>query len=428
MNARIPVALTAVFVALHFSGASAGANWPQWRGPDADGVAPEGKPPVQWSEQQNIKWKLAVPGEGYSTPIVWGDRLFLLTAIPQADATPGGGGQAPGTEYSFDLICLDRNTGRELWRRTCRREVPHEGHQPTNSYASGSPVTDGRHVWVHFGSHGVYCYTVEGELVWQKDFGKMRTRMGFGEATTPALADGKLVILWDTEGDSWIAALDATTGNEVWKQMRDEPTTWSTPLVISQGGGKQVVVNATNAVRSYDLATGELLWQCRGQTANAIPSPVSDGRLLYVMSGFRGNAAFAIDPGGRGDLSDSASVKWKLDRGTPYVPSPLLYDGTLYFLKGNDPLLSSVDAKTGDIHLQQERLPGIHSVYASPVAAGGRIYIASREGVTLVLEPGRELKVLATNKLDDPIDASPVVIGGDLYLRTHTHLYCISKG
>jgi len=269
---------------------------------------------------------------------------------------------------------------------------------------------------------------VDGQLVWEKDFGKMRTRNEFGEGTSPALADGKLVILWDTEAGSWIAALDALTGTQLWKQDRDEPTTWSTPLIVAHDGRKQVVVNATRAVRSYDLGTGELVWQCAGQTANAIPSPVTDGENVYVMSGFRGSAAFGIQLGGKGDLAGSPSVKWKLDRGTPYVPSPLLHDNTLYFLKGNEGIFSAVNAKTGEVYFQEERLPGIRGVYASPVAAGGRIYLSSREGVTLVLESGKQVKVLATNKLPDPIDASPVVIGNDLYLRTHTHLYCISEG
>ncbi|MBI1176491.1 PQQ-binding-like beta-propeller repeat protein [bacterium] len=427
MNTRTLLALLTSSTLLQFS-AHAANNWPQWRGPAADGVAPAGHPPLEWSETRNVKWKVPIPGEGHSTPVVWGQRMFLLTAVPQGNSADGGRSQTPTAEYSFDLVCLDRETGKELWRRTCRKEIPHEGHHPTNSYASGSPVTDGEHVWVHYSSRGVYCFTVEGEPVWQKDFGKMQTRNGFGEGTSPALADGKLVVLWDTEGESWIAALDAKTGEQIWKQSRDERTTWSTPLIVENQGHKQVVVNATNAVRSYDLATGDLLWQCAGQTANAIPSPVTDGDLLYVMSGFRGNAAYAIDPAGRGDLSDTEFVKWKLTRGTPYVPSPLLYDGTLYFLQGNDGIFSAVNAKTGEVYFQQERLPGVRGVYASPVAAGGRIYLSSREGVTLVLEPGKEVKVLATNKLPDPIDASPVVIGDELYLRTHTHLYCISEG
>ncbi len=436
-----PLILSSAF--LTFSAAAADQHWPQWRGPAADGVAPTGKPPLEWSEEKNIKWKSPIAGAGHSTPIIWGDRIFVLTAVPgqsapvAAPATPppaegqrGGGrgrGEAPTTEYSFDLVCLDRNTGRELWRKTCRKEVPHEGHHQTNTYASGSPVTDGKHVWVHYGSRGVFCFTVEGQLVWEKDFGKMRTRNGFGEGSSPALADGKLIILWDTEAGSWIAALDAKTGNQVWKQDRDEPTTWSTPLIVEHGGKKQIVVNATKAVRSYDVATGELIWHCAGQTVNAIPSPVTDGEMLYVMSGFRGNAAFGIQLGGKGDLAASPFVKWKLDRGTPYVPSPLLYENTLYFLQGNEGIFSAVNAKTGAVYFQQERLPGIRGVYASPVAAGGRIYLASREGVTLVLEPGKTVKVLATNKLADPIDASPVVIGNDLYLRTHTHLYCIAE-
>jgi len=422
-------------------------NWPQWRGPTGNGVALHGNPPTEWSEEKNIKWKVAIPGAGHATPIIWGDKIFVLTAIPTGSAVTGGNppapsrqpasgrgrrggggrGQASTVEQEFAVMCLDRKTGRVLWQRTPRREVPHEGHHQTNTYASGSPVTDGEHVYAFFSSRGLFCYDMDGKLVWQKDFGDMRTRNGFGEGVSPTLAGDKLIIVWDTEDDSWIGAFDKKTGAELWKTHRDERTGWSTPYVLDHAGRKQVIVNATNAVRCYDVATGELIWECSGQTANAIPSVVADGEFVYAMSGFRGNAAYAIELGGNGNLAESGKVKWKISRGTPYVPSPLLYDGQLYFLQGNDAMITSVDSKTGEPYYQQERLANIRSVYASPVGVAGRVYLPGREGTTLVLAKGPKLEILATNKLDDPIDASPVVIGDELFLRSHTHLYCIAE-
>lgn len=395
-------------------------NWPQWRGPTGNGVALHGNPPTEWSEEKNIKWKVAIPGAGHATPIVWDEKIFVLTAVPAETTTSK-------VEQAFAVICLDRKTGEIIWQRRPRKAVPHEGHHQTNTYASGSPITDGKHVFAFFSSHGLFCYDMDGTLVWQKDFGDMRTRNGFGEGVSPTLAGNKLIVVWDTEDDSWIAALDKTTGKEIWKTKRDERTGWSTPYVLSHAGQKQVVVNGTTAVRSYDVETGRLIWQCSGQTANAIPSVVADDEFVYAMSGFRGNAAYAIELGSTGDVTSTDRIEWTLNRGTPYVPSPLLYDGQLYFLQGNTGMLTSVDAKTGKPHYQQERLDNIRGVYASPVGAADKVYLPGREGTTLVLAKGPELKVLASNKLDDPIDASPVVAGDELILRTHTHLYCIAE-
>lgn len=427
-------------------------NWPQWRGPTGNGVALHGNPPTEWGEAKNVKWKVAIPGAGHATPIVWGDKIFILTAIPAEeaataasepagrpqDAPPQGGrggrggggfgrGQAPTVEQTFAVMCLDRNSGEVIWQQTPRKEVPHEGHHQTNTYASGSPVTDGTHVYAFFSSHGLFCYDMDGNLKWQKEFGKMRTRNGFGEGVSPTLAGDKLIVVWDTEEESWIAALDKTTGEEIWKTQRNERTGWSTPYVLKHDGVTEVVVNGTEAVRSYNLENGELIWQCSGQTANAIPSVVADDTHVYAMSGFRGNLAVAIGLGNKGDLTDSDDVKWKLDRGTPYVPSPLLYDGQLYFMQSNNGIISSVESKSGKPFYQQERLDGLRGVYASPVGVADRIYIAGREGTSVVLAKGPELKVLATNELDDPIDASPVVVGDELLIRTHTHLYCIAE-
>src|SRR5580658_3686845 len=314
--------------------------WPQWRGPLASGVAPLADPPLTWSETSNVKWKTPIPGEGDSTPIVWDNRIFLLSAIatgkkPSAPVAPN----APDEVYRWVVLCLDRAGGKVLWQKTAREEVPHEGHQQNNTFASASPVTDGALLLAYFGSRGLHCYDFDGNLIWEKDFGKMKTRMGFGEGASPALSGDTVVVNWDTEGADFIAALDKQTGRELWRTPRDEATGWSTPLIVEFNGQKQVVVNASRKVRSYDLATGKEIWSCAGQTANAIPSPVAADGIVFLTSGFRGSALQAIRLGRAGDLT------------------------------GTDAILSCFNAGTGEVLIDRERLEAIHSVYASPVSA-----------------------------------------------------------
>jgi outer membrane protein assembly factor BamB len=430
-------------------------NWPQWRGPLATGASPTANPPTKWSESENVKWKVKLPGQGNSTPIVWDKVIFIQAAMPssqveaaraEADGQgaaaipvllqnqsqrrgPGGfgGGAAPTEKYQFVLLCLDRDTGKTLWGKIVREEVPHEGHHQDHGYASYSPVTDGTLVFAYFGSRGLHCYDMQGNLKWEKDFGRMQTKMGFGEGSSPALHGDTLVIDWDHEGDDFIVALEKTTGKELWRTPRDEDTTWSTPLVVEHNGRAQVVVNATRKVRSYDLKTGKQLWEVGGMTANAIPSPVAGDGLVYVTSGFRGAALLAIDPGRTGDLTGTDAIKWSYNRGTPYVPSPLLYDGRIYVFSGNNAVLTCFDAKTGKVLIDSKRVDDLEGVYASPVGAAGRIYMVGRNGTTVVAKASAPLEVLASNALDDRIDASPAVAGKELFLRGHRYLYCIAK-
>jgi outer membrane protein assembly factor BamB len=411
-------------------------NWPQWRGPLANGTAPRGDPPVHWDDKDHVKWKAELPGRGSATPIVWGDQVFILTAIdtgrpaaagdlPKADPQFQKRTQAPTTYHEFVVLSFDRRTGKLRWRQTATEQVPHEGHHPTHSYAAGSPVTDGRYLYASFGSWGLYCYDLDGKLQWQRDLGKMQTRLGWGEAVTPVLHGDTLVVNWDQEAGSYITALDAHTGKPRWKVDRDEHTSWNTPLVVDGNGRTQVVVNGTNRVRSYDLATGQLLWQCGGQTVNAIPSAVArDGRVI-CMSGYRGSAAYAIPLDATGDLTGTDKVAWHYSKGTPYVPSPLLAGDRLYFTQANDALLTCLDARTGKPLIDRARLPGLTSLYASPVGAAGRVYLTGRNGTTLVLKQADKLEILATNRLGDPIDASPVVVGKQLFLRGEKYLYCL---
>jgi outer membrane protein assembly factor BamB len=255
----------------------------------------------------------------------------------------------------------------------------------------------------------------------------MRTRFSFGEGSSPALHGDTLVVNWDHEGDDFIVALDARTGDEKWRVARDEPSTWATPLIVEGAGRVQVVTSGSNRVRSYDLGSGELIWECGGLGSNPIASPVAIGELAIAMSGHDDPAAIAVPLSAKGDVTDSDEIAWKIEGSTSYVSSPLLYDDTLYFTKSRNAILSAVNAKTGESIIDQKRLPDIDTLYASPVGADGRIYFSSREGATVVIEHGGELEILATNQLDEAIDASPAIVGKDLILRGETHLFCITE-
>jgi outer membrane protein assembly factor BamB len=424
-------------------------NWHQWRGPNSDGVAPHGDPPIAWGENQNVRWKVPVPGKGSATPVVWGDRIFVLTAVPAesnanaatratqrpADAPrerpgrPGRGGggsdNAAPAPQRFTVVCLDRDSGELVWQRVVAEELPHEGHHQTNTFASGSAVTDGQRVFASFGSRGIYCLNMNGEIQWERDLGDMQTRNGFGEGSTPALHEDTLVVTWDHEGQSAIYALDAHTGDTRWEVERDEPTTWATPLIVEHEGRAQVVTNGTNRVRSYDLETGELIWECGGQASNPIASPLVIDGIAIATTGHRGNAVFAIPLDASGDVTGTKQIAWSTNESGSYIASPLVYRGLLYVTKGRDAIISCFDAKTGEPLSGPERLEGLSTLYASPAAAADRIYYVDRSGTCLVLKAGPEFEVLATNRLDEGVDASPVIVGKQLFLRGQQHLYCL---
>ncbi|MBC8353218.1 MAG: PQQ-like beta-propeller repeat protein [Planctomycetes bacterium] len=409
-------------------------NWHHWRGPNANGVSTSGVPPVHWDQTTNVKWKAKLQGEGSATPIIWAGRVFLASAIPTdrvADEPPklhpDAKTKPPGTYFQYTVLCLDLVTGKEVWRQVACEAVPHEGRHSTNTFASASPTTDGERLYVSFGSRGIYCYDLGGQLIWSRDLGDMRTRYGWGEATSPVIHGASLVINWDHEDQSFIEILDATTGKTKWKADRDEPTSWATPLIVEHAGRTQVITNGTNRARSYDLATGKVIWQCGGQSVNAIPSPILAGETVFCMSGYRSSAALAIPLTAMGDITDTDNVLWHHRSGTPYVPSPIIYENHIYFTRTNTSVLSCLDIGTGTPIFAQQRLPEMKNVYASPVATAGRIYFTDREGTTVVIRHGRELEVLAINKLAEPMDASPAIVGNQLFLRTSRHLYCIEN-
>lgn len=412
-------------------------NWHQWRGPEANGVSRTATPPLTWSETENIKWKVEVEGQGGSSPIVWGDKVFLLTTVDtkkvdESKTAPGDqthknpfGIKYPNTFHDYVALCLDRATGKELWRKVVTTKVPVEGHHNDNDYASSSPTTDGERLYIWFGSAGFYCYTIDGEFVWERDLGTAETRLSFGEASSPTVYDGKVILTRDQEQQSYITVMDAKSGKTIWRKDRDEPSCWATPIVVEHDGVQQLITNGHNRVRSYNLADGELIWECGGQVSNVSPSPVSDGKTVYCMSGYRGSSVMALPLDSKGDISETDKITWKKDKDTPYVPSPILYDGHLFFNKSNENTLTCLDAKTGESLINRTRMQGLRGVYASPVGAMDRVYYVGRNGVTLVIEKGSELKVLATNELDDHIDSSPALAGKQLFLRGEKNLYCI---
>ena len=428
-----------------FPGEDGGAtrNWPSFRGPLHTGVAPHGDPPTEWNEGKNVRWKVELPGPGHASPIVWGNRVYVLSAVrtgmtvelpkPSPPTDPPSDRRRPPKEKPTEMLrfvvsAIDTETGKEVWQTVVREELPHEpGHQ-TASQASASPVTDGEHVWAHFGSRGLYCLDRDGKVKWEADLGDMRTRNEFGEGASPAIYDDTIVVTWDHEGESYIVAFDKLTGEERWKIPRDEPTSWSTPLIVSDGDRERVIVSGATRVRAYDLRTGDEIWACGGLGLNSVPTTVADAQSVFVMSGWREAAGLAIRyVGAKGDITDSAAVAWRVDRGLSYVPSPVLYDGKLYFFQRFSGLLSCYDLTTGEACFDQQRVEGLDNIYASPVAAASRIYAVSREGTTVVFHHGAEFGVLATNELDDIFDATPAIAGDTIYLRGHRYLYSLAE-
>ncbi len=413
-------------------------NWHQWRGPFATGTAPAADPPIHWDESANVKWKAEIPGEGSSTPIIWGNQIFVLTAVQTDridDSVPPASEQPerpfgitfPQNYFRFVVMSIDRQTGNVLWEQTACVKRPHEGHHGDNDFASASPMTDGQRLFVSFGSRGIYCYDLQGNLLWERQLGEVDTRLSFGEGTSIVVHDETVIVNRDNEGQSYIVALDANSGETIWKKDRDESTAWATPLVVEHNNRKQVITSASNRVRSYDFENGDLIWQCGGQVSNVIPSPFTAHGLVYCMSGYRGSALFAIPVDSKGDLTDSDRIAWKLDRDTPYIPSAVLVDDLMYFTKSNSGVLTCVDSRTGENVYGPIRLPGVSKIYSSPVSAGGHVYLTGRDGTTLVVKHGPKFEVLATNRIAEAVDSSLAIAGHDLFIRSEKSIYCISN-
>ncbi|MBC7965646.1 MAG: PQQ-binding-like beta-propeller repeat protein [Fuerstia sp.] len=412
------------------------SNWHQWRGPNANGSAAESAtPPVKWDANTNVQWAVDLPGEGSATPVVWDNQVFVLSAektdrkaetptVPHATAKT----IPPNVYYRFIVTSIDRRTGKVQWQEVATEQVPHEGHHDSHTYAAGSPTTDGERVYASFGSRGIFCYTLNGEIDWQKDLGDLQTRFAWGEAVTPALAGDALIVNWDQEEGAFVVALNKITGEELWRSERpDERTSWNTPLITEYEGRTLAILNGSGKARAYDVENGDVVWECGGQTTNAIPSALRFADSVICMSGYRGAASFSIPLNSKGDVTGTEQIRWSHPAGTPYVPSPTLAGRRLVFTGGNSDILTCLDAETGKALIERRRLPGVGGFYASPLAANGHLYFVGREGTTVVLKDNETLDVVGTNTLEGTFDASPIAVGKQLFLRSWNKVFCISE-
>jgi outer membrane protein assembly factor BamB len=408
-------------------------NWSHWRGVNGNGVAPDATPPTEWSNSKNVKWKAEIEGKGSGSPIIWDDKVYVVTGAPTGGPTASspvqgrGRGRAPALQLlEFKLICFNRADGKRLWEQVATKAKPHENTHSTNNFASASPCTDGQHVYAHFGSRGLYCYTMDGELKWKKtDFEPMQTRNEFGEGSSPTIVGDKIIVPYDHEGNSFLYCLNKTTGEEIWKTPRDEPTNWSTPLIVEHEGKFQIVMNGQNNAAAYDLETGKELWHCGGQTQRPAASAVAADGIVVVTSGFRGSFLGAFQPDGSGNIENTKHVAWTLDRDTPDIASPLLSGNRLYFYKAKNGILSCHDLKSGKRLFGPIRVPGLKTIYASPIAANGHVFLTDREGTTVVIKDADEFEVVASNSVGETVDATPAPVDDQLFIRGERHLFCI---
>lgn len=417
-------------------------NWPGWYGPGGLGISADKDFPSEWDMTRNVKWKVEIPGLGHSSPIVWGNRIFVTTAVsddPGADNWQKGfpmQGRSPDTaEISWQVLCIDRDTGEIVWKRTAIRDTPVNYRHLKNSYASQTPVTDGAYVYAFFGDQGMYCYDFEGNLIWSRDLGNFKMKADWGTASSPVLFENLVIQTCDQEtGESFIVALDKKTGNTVWERDREELSSWSTPYLYLQGDRPEMIVNATTAVRSYDPATGKLLWQCRGPaTSITTPTPTASNGLIFVSSGYIGEKIRPITafiPGGNGDITlkegetKSDAIAWRQPTAAPYIPSPVAYGDYVYVLYDQG-FFACYEAKTGREVYGKKRIGMGTNFSASPIVVGGRVFCFSEDGDVYVVKAGSEFELLHTNSIGEAMMATPAVVDGQMFIRALKHLYCI---
>lgn len=474
-------------------------DWPQFRGPGGAGLSSEKNLPLDWAKDNGVKWKVKIPGVAWSSPIVVGDKVFVTTAItenqrkPRSGQAGGGGGgarperpnpdrpegqprppqggggarrggaQPPDAVYRWEVLCLDRDSGKILWQKLALEAKPRIPTHGSNTYASETPVTDGENIYTYFGMTGLFCFDVSGNIVWKKDLGVYPMQSGWGTSSSPVLHENRLFVQCDNERESFLIALDKKTGNELWRVPRAEKSTWGTPIIWRNKKRTELVTSGAQKVRSYDPATGKVLWEAGMGGGRATATPVGDEDMLYVgVSAERGGGGggfgrerggdadpgrpegqpramersgaaglYAVRAGASGDitLKDGAKsndgVAWHQPRGGPPMASPLVYQGFVYILQQNGGMVSCFDAKTGEPAYQRERIPGARSFWASPWAYDGKVFCMDDDGQTFVLQAGREFKVLGKNPLNEMCWSTPAIAGGALFIRGVDHLYCV---
>lgn len=446
--ARIAV-LTCTILALSSAvTAETDGNWPSFRGASARGVANAGPLPAAWNTESstNVRWKTDVPGLGHSSPIIWGDRIFLTTAISgQEDPELKVGlygdiaSVKDDTVHSFEVLALDKNDGKVLWRQTAHRGVPRIERHTKASHANCTPATDGKHVAAFFGSEGLFVYDIDGKLLWKKDFGVLEA--GFfqvpgsqwGFASSPVIHEGVVIVQADVTKESFLAAFDVATGEELWRTGREDVPTWSTPTVHVSPSRSQVIVNGYKHMGGYDLVTGKELWRMSGTGDIPTPTPYVVDDLIYVTQAHGGGMpVYAIRTSATGDitleddLTSNAGVAWSDPRGGSYMPTTVVYEGQIYILRDNG-ILRSRDARTGEL-LYEERVTGDTGFTASLVAGDGKVYLTAETGEVYVVKAGPKYELLETNALDEITMATPAISDGTLFFRTRGHLVAIAKG
>jgi outer membrane protein assembly factor BamB len=423
-------------------------NWPSFRGPHAAGVADGMDLPESWDAEtgKGIRFKVEIPGLAHSSPVIWGDRLFLTTAVSSeagASFKPGlyGSGEASADQsvHEWQILCLDKKNGKILWKETATKGRPKDKRHIKSTYANATPVTDGKHVVALFGSEGLFAYSVEGKFLWKVEVGRLDVgaydlpSYEWGPASSPILYDGKVIVQCDQQKGSFLLAVDVTTGKTLWRTPRDELPSWGTPTVYPGKDRAELITNGSNFIRAYDPATGKELWRLGGSSKITAPTPVFAEGLIIVASGRQPERPiFAIRPGGTGDITlqdgetSNRFVAWSKTRRGGYMPTPLIYQGKVYALD-NSGLLGCYDLKTGDAHYY-DRIPHRGNGFsASPVAADGKIYLAGEDGTVFAVRAGAELKLLSTNPLGEPLMATPALSGGTMYVRGSRHLFAVGK-
>jgi outer membrane protein assembly factor BamB len=424
------------------SSASARANWPQWRGPAGQGISTEKNLPTSWTATKNIKWKTPIEGLGHSSPIVWGKKIFLTTAL-DGEVIPG---RTPGVthkmadgsdfvhpdalgadrRHTFKVICIDRESGKVLWQRVAYEGPVHDSRHKRASFASSTPATDGKYVFAFFGTEGLYAYDFNGKLLWKQDLGKLGTAsVGYG--VSPILYGNLVIMQCDESGmNSFIAAFDKKSGKQVWRVPRKVDVTWSTPVLVQAGKRTELVASAAEAIISYDPLTGKELWRHKGLESNAVPTPVVSNDLVVLTSGAPNKIALAIKAGGNGDVTGTPHLVWSYNKGTAYVPSPILYGEYLYLMAGNGSL-TCLEAKTGKMVYEGARVPRAIPFTASPVAFEDKVLITSDEGETFVVKAGPKHEIIGTNSVGEAVFASPAIADGKIFIRGVNNLFAIGN-
>ncbi len=445
MKRHIIAVCFAAIALMHAAAACAiDTNWPQFRGLDARGVATSDALPDSWSATENVAWKTDIPGRGWSSPVVWGNRVFLTTVVntgtseePKKGLYFGGNRLAPpDSVHQWKVFCLDLDTGAIVWQRQVREGKPQSAIHLKNSYASETPVTDGERVYCYFGNVGIFCFDCEGNEVWSREMEAHKTRYGWGTAASPVLHEGRLYLVDDNDEDSCLLALDAKTGQQAWSVPRDEKSNWASPFIWKNAQRTEIVTPGTGKVRSYDL-DGNLLWSLEGMSSITIATPYEYNGLLYISSGYVMDPLkpiYAIKPGAEGDISlkDDASsnewIAWCQKKAAPYNPSTLVYDNRLYVLYDRG-TMACFNPQTGSEVFAMQRIPKGRGFTSSPWAYGGKIFCLNEDGVTFVFKSGDQFNLLHTNTLadDDMCMATPALVGDRLLIRTAARVYCIRE-